>query len=370
MKKCLSVLLAGALTAAMGMTAFALEIDGETDQLVIGQEEEEEIQLAGALLTPGESYTFPLSVTVDGVTMELTEELLDEEDWRIRLEENYGAEAVASCRVEEDGGDYSLQLTLKGGYPVEQTEAKYTLTLTDRKSRDTLLETEVEFTCGYGQMADEEIEALDEGDSIEITAETPVLTAGQLETIGELNRYNAVLVEGEGWSYLANTYGHEGLNFYYDTKPVEAMLEQFADDQMKFLNFPAQPDFGRLEELRIDMSEDAEDYDGQFYAYRLLGDKLLTLKCTYDEDTEELVLRTRSLGQFVITDHQIPNGTTVSGQPAGQQPAAPSSPEQGAEGGSQDESRPNPETGAGDGIAAAAAVMLLSGGAALALRKK
>ena len=130
MKKCLSVLLAGALTAAMGMTAFALEIDGETDQLVIGQEEEEEIQLAGALLTPGESYTFPLSVTVDGVTMELTEELLDEEDWRIRLEENYGAEAVASCRVEEDGGDYSLQLTLKGGYPVEQTEAKYTLTLT------------------------------------------------------------------------------------------------------------------------------------------------------------------------------------------------------------------------------------------------
>ena len=73
--------------------------------------------------------------------------------------------------------------------------------------------------------------------------------------------------------------------------------------------------------MTIDLSEEMEDFGGQFYVYRYLQGRLHQLDATVDLDAQTLSFQTKNLGRFVITDKAIADGTLVDESFAGTQQA-------------------------------------------------
>ena len=146
--------------------------------------------------------------------------------------------------------------------------------------------------------------------------------------------------------------------------------------------------------MTIDLSEEMEDFGGQFYVYRYLQGRLHQLDATVDLDAQTLSFQTKNLGRFVITDKAIADGTLVDESFAGTQQTPSENTNQNnqsSQSGSQNDSqndgqndsysenqdyqaggvdKTNPDTGAEDHLALAAAAAAVSALAATVISKK
>lgn len=142
--------------------------------------------------------------------------------------------------------------------------------------------------------------------------------------------------------------------------------------------------------MTIDLSEEMEDFGGQFYVYRYLQGRLHQLDATVDLDAQTLSFQTKNLGRFVITDKAIADGTLVDESFAGTQQAPSENTNQNnqsSQSGSQNDGqngsysenqdyqaggaeKGNPDTGAEDHLALAAAAAVVSALAASIISKK
>ena len=372
MKKTIALMLAVAMLSSLSLTALAEETAGEPaaavqaasnspiNGMTLGADENGVELKKDVLLTPGETYRFPLSITrEDGTTEAVTDELLD--SYKINVSNNRSS-VFESTKVEERKDEYFLTVKTKAGWPTYQTEATIKVRLLDKKTSKELFAGEVELKVGYGQMDDDYIEALGEGESVVVDPAAPVITEEQFETITKTNNYKAVTFTYGDWSFDVRTNGTGTKNLVSNTNVIDDIMAKYDDNQFKFVTFPAGPTFKYDAAVSIDVSNEAVDFNDTFYLYRYNGSKLIPMDASYNQDEGTLEFETKELGRFVITDKKLKDTTVVESGVASDKVD---------EGDAASGDTQNPDTGANDavGVAVALGAVSLVAAAAVSLKK-
>ena len=318
MKKFVSIFLAACAMSAMSVTAFARQADAvnvmsdESLKLSFGEETFEQ------LIQPGQSYTYPLYLEQeDGKLVPLTDEHL--EDLRLRAETKNGRSVLSSFEVEKEGDRYQLEVTAQAGWPTAQTEVEGTVKAVKRSNGKAVGSVQAEMTVGYPTIPDEALADVEDGGSVFVAADAPVITTKQFEQLDKAADGGKVTFTNGLWSYQVRVSGQESLNLLYNERAIKEVSSKFEDQNFKYISFPGGPAFDFTGTMTIDLSEEMEDFGGQFYVYRYLQGRLHQLDATVDLDAQTLSFQTKNLGRFVITDKAIADGTLVDESFAGTQ---------------------------------------------------
>lgn len=395
MKKFVSMFLAVCALSSMSVNAFAQQADAinvtsdEKLKLSFGEETFSE------LLLPGETYTYPLYIEQeDGKVVPLTDEHL--ENVRIRTEMKNGKNAVASFKVEEEDDVYQLEVTTEAGWPTKQTEVEGAVKAVKRSNGQVVGSAEAELTVGYPTISEEALEAAKDGEYIFVEPATPVITTEQFATIDEYADGDKVTFTNGMWRYEVRVSGQEGVNMLYNERAIKEISSKFEDQNFKYVSFPGGPAFDFTGTMTIDVSDEMEDFGGNFYVYRYLRGKLERIDATINSDEETVSFEIKNLGRFVLTDKEIADGTIVDESFVSQPETKPESkPEADQDeshipnerpterpsgnvsesndyqsGTSSESNKVNPDTGAEDFVSLAAGAAILSGAAAVVLGKK
>lgn len=396
MKKTAAIFLAVCAMSAMSVTAFAQQaqavnvISDETMKLSFGEEKFEE------LLLPGQTYTYPLYIEQeDGKTVPLTDEHL--KDVKLRAENKNGKSAISSFEVEEEDNAYQLEVQTKAGWPTEEIRAEGMVKAVKRSNGQTVGSAEVELKVGYPTISDEALEAVKAEESVFVDAAAPVISTEQFKKLDEYADGKKVTFTNGMWEYQVRVSGQEAVNLLYNERAIKEVSSKFEEQDFKYVSFPGGPAFDFTGTMTVDVSDEMEDFDGKFYVYRYLKGALHRMDATVDLENETVSFETKNLGRFVITDREIADGTVVDEsftaqpeqKPENEKPAQPkpetekpsqSKPEQESVSGSVSDTndyqsgesgKENPNTGAQDAVAlAAAAAAISAAGAAVFMKKR
>ena len=277
-------------------------------------------------LRPDREYRFPILVRYeDEVPSHLREEEMEGRKFTVSVQQ--GGDAVYAPTVEADGGRYYLVVRTKPNYSTKTTQTELLVRLRERSGGRELSSCTLLLSVGSSRMPDEEIGTAEEGETVRVDNRSPVITKSQFEKLAERNRYRTVTLAGDGWEYTVSVTGLPDLNLYSTGAVSQEVLQKYPDRELAFLSFPASPDFGTAGTMVLDV-ERLTGFDGEFYLYRRLGDRLYYLKTEYDEEENTLTFRPSQLGSYIITDGRL--GNVELGTSAGAAAA---------------ETAPNPETG-------------------------
>lgn len=279
-------------------------------------------------LRPDREYRFPILVRYeDEVPSHLREEEM--EGKKIAVTVRQGGEAINTPTVEAEGGRYYLVVRTKPRYGTKAAQVELLVRLRDSGGRE-LSQTTVQLSAGSSRMPDDTVEAAAAGNILYLDNSAPVVTKKQFRRLAEANGYRPVTLSGEGWEYTADITDLPDLNLYSTSAVSQEILQKYPDRAFYFLTFPAEPDFGGPGTMTLDVGMLTE-FDGEFYLYRRLGDRLYYLKTQYDQDQETLTFRPSQLGSYLIADGKLGDVELMSGAVLGATIS--------------DDTAPNPETG-------------------------
>lgn len=360
MKRILSLVLAAFVLTTATMTSLA---DDTTTRMQLGVDATHGNHLSGALLTPGEEYRFPVTVSIEGGEQTpLTQEIL--EDYSFRLTNTGKGSSLETMNLSRVNGAHYIVAKVKAGWPAASTEEEYAMKLVKKSDGKTAAELTVAFETGYATMSDDAIAALGKEDAIVVNNDTPVFTAEQLERIAKLSGYKKVTFENDGWSYTVNITDMKDINMLHNTNAVKEIVSKYEDNNFEFLTFPAGTKFKTAGTVEISAANFVDDFGGKFFVYRYLDGKLTLIESQYDAQEEMLSFNTNTLGRFVITDKAIRDAIVVpvnNGSSSGSN--------NNSSNGSSTPENPNTGARATSPVAALAALALMAGVVAAAKRK-
>jgi hypothetical protein len=383
MKKFVSMFLAVCAMSTMSVSAFAQQagaVNVTSDQamkLSFGEE------TFSQMLLPGETYTYPLYLEQeDGTLVPLSDEHL--KDIKLRAEKKNGKSAVSSFQVEEKDDAYHLEVKTEAGWPTKQTEVEGAVKAVKRSNGQVVSTADVELTVGYPTIRDEALEGAKSDEYILVDNSAPVISTKQFQQLDEDVDGGKVTFTNGLWNYQVRISGQEAVNLLHNERAIKEVSSKFEDQNFKYVSFPGGPAFDFTGTMTIDVSEEMEEFGGTFYVYRYLRGVLERIDATVDLDEETVSFETKNLGRFVITDREIADGTVVDESflphsepqterpsvqaPAEQQTSGSVSEHQDYQSGAPD--KKNPETGAEDYAALAAAAASVSVLAGIALKGK
>ena len=284
--------------------------------------------LPGSVITPGEEYTLDVYyATTASRTDEtgilsgsalVTKGLLD--GGRLRLRTVKGSTSIATAKLEEKGSgnsaSYQIILTTKSNYGTKLNDIEYALEVTGTGTTGSIFtnRTGVAFRVGFEKMADSELDAYEEGDTVTLYNDRPVVSKKQFENLAKAFNYKAVTFEDENatWSFTGRVSGMSDTNFYNTQNIIPDVVIDNPDVDFKFVNFHGGVKLPTNGEMRIDVSDISSDF-GEMHLYLSRGGALTPIAATHDRDTDELVFKTNYLGTFIIADAQV---ETVLQEPA------------------------------------------------------
>lgn len=301
MKRTLSILLVAMLVISVAATAFAVN---PNNSISLGVDADSGLSLDDSLLKSGESYLFPVSVSIAGAeATPLTDELL--EDYTFKINNSGEGNSVTEYQLVEIGNVYYISVKIKAGWPAVTTEEQYSMKLTEKFGDKNSVEITVDFETGYEAVSDDYIASLEKEDEIKVDNDTPVFTENQLDNISDLNDNKKVVFADGNWTYTVIVSGTKDINMLHNNNGITEILKKYLDNNFEFLTFPAGTKFRTNGTVEIDAADFAEDFGENFYVYRYLDGKLTLINSSYDADEEALSFVTNTLGRFVITDKAI-----------------------------------------------------------------
>ena len=317
MRKTLSILLAAMLSLSVAATAFA--VDPKND-IVLGTD-------ADSGLEPGETYRFPVSISIAGAqATPLTEDLL--EDYSFKISNTGEGNSMSEFVLDKIGGVYYISATVKAGWPAVTTEEEYSMKLTEKSVSKNAVEVTVAFETGYKTVSDDYIASLAKEDEIKINNDTPVFTKSQLEKISDVNNNKKVTFTNDNWNYSVIISGMKDINMLHNNKAIPEILKKYENNNFEFLTFPAGTKFSTNGTMEIDVSNYTDDFGGKFFVYRYLDGKLTLINSSYNAEDEVLSFTTNTLGRFVITDKAVNDAVVIPDN--GSNNGNPSNPSTGA----------------------------------------
>lgn len=366
MKKLLSLLLA--VTAAMSLSLTALASDPASITVVQDQNHNADV---GDLLIPGREYLFPLLLTVDGTTNPANATNL--KGYKLAVKQVAGNTSVASAKITEKDSQKYLSIQPKASYEGKSYDVRFVLELS--KDGTVQWSDELNFVVGYPKVSDAAVDAVANDNRLQVSSAAPVVTEEQFETIYNLIKNEPVVFYNGDWEYEVRVPYQETTNFYNNTSRDPVVVKNFPNQDLYFFNFPAQPKFADVGTLTLDVSGYVEQLGEKLYLYRNINNKIMLQKAEYDPNEQTLTLKTNQLGNYILTNKEIPHGILISDYVPGNNTSNNTGNNTGSNTGSSGSGNggstgaDNPSTGAGQvaGLATAGVVLALG---ALALLKK
>ena len=313
MKRTVSILLAAVMAAGMAAQSFAQR--EKDNRIVLSADTNSGISLEGGLLTPGEKYRFPVSVSIDGGEPQpLNPDVM--EDYSFKLSNTGEGDSLVDFNLSKSGDRYYIAEEVKAGWPTAKTEEEYSIKMVNKSNRKDFVTLTVSFETGYELVSDEFISALDAEDEIEVDNSAPVFDAEQLERIAKRNQYKKVTFTDGDWRFTVSINDMKAVNLVHNQNAVKEIVTKYEDHSFEFLTFPSGPQFRTNGVMELDVSAYADDFNDQFFVYRYLNGKLTEIPAQYHNAEELLTFTTDTLGRFIITDKEIAD--TVVFTPAGQ----------------------------------------------------
>ena len=352
MKKVLAVMLAAATTMSIGVTAFANDEIGNGTAVVSSyadllldsgdpgssssdaednssssdsSSEDESVSLENAtdvkigadedgvvlgddVLEPGKEYKFPVSLTVDGKDTKITEELMDGYKFNYS---KISSKGMSRFEIEEHKGQYYLYVEARDTVTTKPVDVKYNVKLVRKSNNLSVFTQEVKFQYGYDEADSDYINGLDEGDTVEISNDNPVITGTMFDKIAKINNYKNVTLAGNDWEFTVNVTDETTKNMVHNNAGIKAVLAAYPDQDFKFFSFPGKPSFSATGRMALNVDDIVDDFE-KMYTYRYANGTIYRINATFDGDENTLTFRTNKLDNFFVTNKFIEDGTVVS----------------------------------------------------------
>ena len=352
MKKVLAVMLAAATTMSIGVTAFANDEIGNGTAVVSSyadllldsgdpgssssdaednssssdsSSEDESVSLENAtdvkigadedgvvlgddVLEPGKEYKFPVSLTVDGKDTKITEELMDGYKFNYS---KISSKGMSRFEIEEYKGQYYLYVEARDTVVTKPVDVKYNVKLVRKSNNLSVFTQEVKFQYGYDEADSDYINGLDEGDTVEISNDNPVITGTMFDKIAKINNYKNVTLAGNDWEFTVNVTDETTKNMVHNNAGIKAVLAAYPDQDFKFFSFPGKPSFSATGRMALNVDDIVDDFE-KMYTYRYANGTIYRINATFDGDENTLTFRTNKLDNFFVTNKFIEDGTVVS----------------------------------------------------------
>ena len=281
--------------------------------------------------TPGQKITFDGTEAIvwDGEVKDINKEnySISTQSW------DEGKSLIDSVEIDDE--EEELVITLKPDYKSKEDKTlKGTIKLREKGTSKYVTLT-IDATVGYAQ-----------GQIIINAAGDVSLSTSGVESdtvytvISESNNhpYGTLTFSADSAEVEVRVYEDDVYYLGYSVSPIKSVLQANADSdaEISFLTFEGAPTF----------TANAEMKDG----------KLVETSATWDEDASAFVLKTKTLGSYVLSDKALKNVSSSSSD----------------SGSSSNGSVTNPDTGAHDviGVAAALGIVALISAAAVSMKKK
>ena len=352
MKKVLAVMLAAATTMSIGVTAFANDEIGNGTAVVSSyadllldsgdpgssssdaednssssdsSSEDESVSLENAtdvkigadedgvvlgddILEPGKEYKFPVSLTVGGKAVKITDELMDGYKFSYS---KISSKGMSRFEIEEYKGQYYLYVEARDTVTTKPVDVKYNVKLVRKSNNLSVFTQEVKFQYGYDEADSDYINGLDEGDTVEISNDNPVITGTMFDKIAKINNYKNVTLAGNDWEFTVNVTDETTKNMVHNNAGIKAVLAAYPDQDFKFFSFPGKPSFSATGRMALNVDDIVDDFE-KMYTYRYANGTIYRINATFDGDENTLTFRTNKLDNFFVTNKFIEDGTVVS----------------------------------------------------------
>lgn len=380
------MILALMATASMAVPAFAenpqtenhTAIEQAAQQQGISFESDKENNVSlGDLLEPGKTYQFKVMITDEkGNTEALNESHM--KDRKFSFSFTKGKASIKSIQVIEDGDEYLLEIVTTPGWPSDQAEVKGEAKLANKATGKAVYTQSLSFKIGYKTIADSALDAAKKDEEVVVDPSTPIITKKQMDKLEEAAKGNKVTFANGDWKFSVKVSGQDSVNMLNNEDAIKEIVQKFEDQNFKFVSFPGGPQFNFSGTLSINVYDEEDDWDGKFFVYRYYKGKLSKIDAEYVGEDSLLRFNTKSLGRFVVTDKEIPDGTIIE---SGFNPDDNSENNSGNQNGSQNggssenggssNQKPNPGTGVADmtELAVAMAAIAMTTGTVVLKRK-
>lgn len=295
--------------------------------------------------TPGQKITFDgTEASVwDGEVKDINKEnySISTQSW------DEGKSLIDSVEIDDE--EEELVITLKPDYKSKEDKTlKGTIKLREKGTSKYVTLT-IDATVGYAQ-----------GQIIINAAGDVSLSTSGVESdtvytvISESNNhpYGTLTFSADSAEVEVRVYEDDVYYLGYSVSPIKSVLQANADSdaEISFLTFEGAPTFTANATVTFyDLEEDG-------HVYEMKDGKLVETSATWDEDASAFVLKSKTLGSYVLSDKALKNVSSSSSD----------------SGSSSNGSVTNPDTGANDviGVAAALGIVALISAAAVSMKKK
>ncbi|WP_303840898.1 hypothetical protein [Anaerotruncus colihominis] len=299
--------------------------------------DEDGVVLGDDILEPGKEYKFPVSLTVGGKVVKITDKLMDGYKFSYS---KISAKGMSRFEIEEYKGQYYLYVEARDTVVTKPVDVKYNVKLVRKSNNLSVFTQEVKFQYGYEEANGDYISGLDKGDVIEINNDRPVITDTQFDKIAKINDYKNVTLAGSGWEFTVNVTDESTKNMVHNNAGIKEILAKYPDQDFKFFSFPGKPSFAATGRMALDVDDIVDDFE-KMYTYRYANGTIYRINATFDGEENTLNFRTNRLDNFFVTNKFIEDGTVVSKDDVTDSNGTTTAPE---------ENKNNPSTGASDMI--------------------
>lgn len=297
------------MTAAQFSFADTNDIDENIFSSISFLKDERSEKELGQLLTNGKTYEFPIIFTDEnGQTQELKDKNLD--GYRINLKAMEGKEAISSIDTEKDGSSYNLVVKPKAGWPTEETAVSYSFIVSSRNGK-TIAQKDIDFSVGYEKINDNAYQGVNKGEFVNVTQKAPIITTEQFDAMDDLADGSSVTLNNYNWRFDVRVSDQKTLNLINSKNANKTVMNAFPDQEFEFFNFPAGSEFDFTGKMTFDVLDLEEDFGGNFYTYRYYKGVMRKIPATYDKEDGTISFNTSWLGNFVVTNVEIADGTVV-----------------------------------------------------------
>lgn len=311
MKKLLAAILALSTAAALNVTALAdaaIEEYSDTGRSISFDKDKDGLVLAPeTVLTPKETYYFPILVTDGADTKDMTADQFKNYRFSFIVEEGKGA--ISSMKVEKYKTRYCLAITAGLRSPTEVYDVEYTIKVTDKTDNSEIVVSQLRFKAGYPAMPDSGVQ---NPDYVLVNPKTPVITEDQFKDLDDTADGDRVTLAYDDWEYAVKVRGMKDTNLVTNSKDIDAVIEKYPDNEFKFVTFEYGPAFRTDGTLTVDVSGDMNAFEDKFFVYMYDNGKMVPMTSKLNEEAQELTIVTKQLGRFVITNKAITDLTVTT----------------------------------------------------------
>ena len=262
--------------------------------------DEDGVVLGDDILEPGKEYKFPVSLTVGGKAVKITDELMDGYKFSYS---KISSKGMSRFEIEEHKGQYYLYVEARDTVTTKPVDVKYNVKLVRKSNNLSVFTQEVKFQYGYDEADSDYINGLDEGDTVEISNDNPVITGTMFDKIAKINNYKNVTLAGNDWEFTVNVTDETTKNMVHNNAGIKAVLAAYPDQDFKF--------FSATGRMALNVDDIVDDFE-KMYTYRYANGTIYRINATFDGDENTLTFRTNKLDNFFVTNKFIEDGTVVS----------------------------------------------------------